>query len=239
VLLAGGEPLARQGLFVSLLHLNVAPLQLERPGQSTAGSHAGKVFGGVDREDITEDFGQDGRKSADMQIDRVDAHEHKAKSVFAMGTTRQIWKAEETALHVKFVLGDRGRSDQLAHESPRCSSIRLYEGSLLAGPFCIPKGTVDHVERVAKLLRLGSPRLRVGDQELYDGGRVDHPSIALPKAACARCYGLLPYPELVVEVAVVLSAGCSSLEANGAYSCSLYTGCGMEPGSGMARDGGF
>lgn len=200
VLLAGGKPLACQGLFISFLHLNVAALQLKRPRQSTTRSHAGEIFGSVNSEDITENFGQNRRESADMQIDRIDAHEHKTKPVFSMRTTRQIGEAEEAALHVEFILGNRWGGHQLAHESPRRSSIRLYEGRLLAGPFGIPKCTVDYIERIPKLLGLRSPCFGVGDQELDDGGRVNDPSIAFPKAACPSCDGLLPYAKLVVEI---------------------------------------
>lgn len=60
VFLACGKPFAGQGLLVALLHLNVASLQLERPGQSTAGPHPRKVFGGIDGEHIAQNLGKDG-----------------------------------------------------------------------------------------------------------------------------------------------------------------------------------
>jgi hypothetical protein len=42
-----------------------------------------------------------------MEVHRIDTHKDKSKSVFAMGTTRKVWKAEKAALDIMLVLGYR------------------------------------------------------------------------------------------------------------------------------------
>lgn len=58
VLLAGSKPLASEGLLVALLHLDVAALQLERPGECTARAHTRKVLCCVNSEYIAHHLGE-------------------------------------------------------------------------------------------------------------------------------------------------------------------------------------
>lgn len=87
IVLARGRPLAGQRLLVPLLHLNVAALQLQRPRQRAARAHPREVLGGVDREHVAQDLGDDGGGATDMKVGRVDSHEHEAEAVVAMRPT--------------------------------------------------------------------------------------------------------------------------------------------------------
>jgi hypothetical protein len=200
VLLADRQPLAGQRLLVALLDLDVAALQLERTCQRTAGPHPRKVLGRVHGEDVTHDLGQDGRRSSYMQVHRVDAHQHKAQAVPAVGAAREVWKAEEATFDILFVLGNRGRCDQLAHEPACCASIRLDQCRLLVGTFGIPKGAMHHVERVPQLFLLSGACLGIRDQQLDDRWGVDDPAVTLSKPTGSCCYGLLAHPQFVAEI---------------------------------------
>jgi hypothetical protein len=146
--LAGSQSFACQCLFIALLHLDIASLQLQRPGEGTAGSHAGEVLGSVNCEDVAQDLGKYGREASNMEVHRINAHKDESESVFAVCTAREVGKAEKASLGIMLVLCYGGRSYELAHESSRCSSVGLYECCLFIRPLCVPECAMHHVERV-------------------------------------------------------------------------------------------
>jgi hypothetical protein len=161
VLLTGSESLASQRLLVALLHLDVAALQLESPGQSTAGPHSWEVFRRVHSEHVAQNFGQYWREPSHMKIHRIDAHQDKPQTVLAVRATRQIRKTEEAAFDVVLVLGDRGRCHQLAHQSPCRSSVGLDQRGFLIRALGVPERAMHHIQRVPKLFLFRDARLGV------------------------------------------------------------------------------
>ena len=80
---------------------------------------------------------------------------------------------------------------------------------LFAGPFGIPKSTVDYVERIAEFVEVDGARLRVIHLELDDGWWINYPSISLAEAACSCCDWLLSNDESIMKIAVFGSAADS------------------------------
>jgi hypothetical protein len=163
VLMAGTKPLASQSLLVSLLHLDVATLQLECSGESAAWPHSWKVLGRVNCEDVAQYFSQDWGVSSNVQVHRVDAHQDEPQAVLAMCATRQIRKTEEAAFDVMLILGDRRRCDQLPHQSPCCSTVGLDQCGFLIRTLRVPERAMHHIKRVPKLLLFCHSRLGICD----------------------------------------------------------------------------
>lgn len=171
-----------------------------------------------------------------MQVHGVNTHQHEPQTVPAVRATRQVREAEEAPFVVVLVLGDRRRSYELAHQSARGAAIRLDQRRLLVGPVRIPQRAMHHVKRVPKLLLLGYTGLWVRDKQLDDWRGVYHSSITLTKPTGSCCDGLLSHSQFKVQVSGNVSL-CFTRGSRHevAHSCSLYTGCGMDPGNGIAR----
>jgi hypothetical protein len=210
VLLAGSEPLARQCLLVPFLDLDVATLQLQRSGECTAWSHTRKVLRRVYREDVAQYFGKDGRESTHVQVHRIDTHQNKPQAVLAMGPAREIWEAEEAALDIELVLGDRRRRHQLTHQPSCCPSVGLYQCCFLVRPLRVPECAMYHIQRVPQLFLFRDARLRISDQQLDDWRRINHSSVAFSEPASSGSDGLLSHTQLVVEVPVTRQRGFTS-----------------------------
>lgn len=204
VLLACGKAFASQSLLVAFLDLDVTALQLQSPGKCAAGTHARKVLGRVYCEHIAHYFGKYGRRPSHMEVHGVNAHQHEPKTVPAMCTTRQVREAKEAPFVVVFVLGDRGRSYKLAHESACGPTVRLYERCLLVGPVRIPQRAMHHVQRIPKLFLLGHTSLGIRNKQLDDWRRVYHPPIAFTKPTCSCCDRLLSNAEFEVQIQLLV-----------------------------------
>jgi len=84
VFLTYRQSFASQRLFITLLHLDVAALQLQCPREGTARPHAWKVLGCVDGKDVAQDFGENGRVASDMQVYGIDAHQDESEPILSM-----------------------------------------------------------------------------------------------------------------------------------------------------------
>ena len=99
-----------------------------------------------------------------------------------------------------FVLGYRGRSYKLAHQSTCGSTVRLYERRLLVGPVRIPQRAMHHVQRIPKLFLFGCTSLGIRNKQLNDWRRIYHPSVTFTKPTCSCGDRLLSNAEFEVQV---------------------------------------
>ena len=205
MLLACCKAFASQSLLVAFLDLDITALQLQSPGKCAAGTHARKVLGRVYRKHIAHYFSKNWRRPSHVEVHGVNAHQHEPKTVPAMCTARQVREAEEAPFVVVFVLGDRGRSYKLAHESACGSTVRLYERCLLVGAVSIPQRAMHHVQRIPKLLLFGYASLGVRNKQLDDRRGVYYPSVTLTKPTCSCCDRLLSNAEFEVQVSNYIS----------------------------------